>query len=325
LKTNQILFLILLLSITACTSVNRNGNNKSDILENADKEISKQYITVLGVTQDAGFPQINCNKECCKDFSEGNQEMKLVSCLGLIDKEYNQKWLFDATPDIKQQIQLLNKHHIDNERVIDGIFLTHAHMGHYTGLMELGREALGASDIPVYAMPKMKSFLENNGPWSQLVSLQNISIKALQKDSAVQLNSSLKVVPFLVPHRDEFSETVGYKIIGQHKSALFIPDIDKWEKWQKNIVDAVKDVDYAFLDATFFANGELERDMNEIPHPFISETTLLFEDESLETRNKIYFIHFNHTNLALKESHHLKDSVINLGFRFAKRRDNFGL
>jgi pyrroloquinoline quinone biosynthesis protein B len=324
LKTNHILYLIVLLLITACTSVVNNENNTDDsnVIKN---KISNQYITVLGVSQDAGFPQINCEKPCCKDYFDEKTTSKFVSCLGLIDKDNNQKWLFDATPDIKEQIHLLKDKHLYNKTIVDGIFLTHAHMGHYTGLMELGREALGASNIPVYAMPKMKSYLETNGPWSQLVSLNNISIKPLENDSLVQLNSSLKVVPFLVPHRDEFSETVGFKIIGQHKSALFIPDIDKWEKWEQNIIDAVKNVDYAFLDATFFTNGELERDMSEIPHPFITETTTLFEDERLETRNKIYFIHFNQTNPALSESHHLKDSIINIGFRFAKRGDNFEL
>eukprot|EP00957_Ditylum_brightwellii_P156501 11911053-Ditylum_brightwellii.AAC.1 len=66
----------------------------------------------------------------------------------------------------------------------DGIFLTHAHIGHYTGLMYLGREALGAVDVPVYAMPRMRSFLKNNGPWSQLVSLGNINIQNLEEKSA---------------------------------------------------------------------------------------------------------------------------------------------
>ena len=198
-------------------------------------------------------------------------------------------------------------------------------MGHYAGLMELGREALGSSKIPVYAMPRMKKYLETNGPWSQLVQLNNIVIQSIYSDSTFTLNAQLKVTPILVPHRDEFSETVGYRIEGNKKSALFIPDIDKWTKWSLDIIDEVKQVDYAFLDATFFNNGELERNMSEIPHPFIIETTSLFENETRKTKNKIYFIHFNHTNPALKNNHHLKDSIKNLGFRFAKQGDNFEL
>ena len=133
------------------------------------------------------------------------------------------------------------------------------------------------------------------------------------------------MTPILVPHRDEYSETVGYKIEGQKKSALFIPDIDKWHRWNRSIIDEVKKVDYAFLDASFFKEGELKRDMSKIPHPFTSETTTLFENESLETKGKIHFIHFNHTNPTILNSHHLKDSIRSLGFNFAKEGDIYEL
>ena len=138
-------------------------------------------------------------------------------------------------------------------------------MGHYAGLLYFGKEALGKKDIRVFSMPKMKNFLINNGPWSQLVTSQNIVFEDLKKDSIIPLSNTLKVTPFLVPHRDEFSETVGYKIEGKNKSALFIPDINKWSLWEKNIVEEVKKVDYAFLDATFFKEGEINRPMSEVP------------------------------------------------------------
>ncbi|WP_250432841.1 MBL fold metallo-hydrolase [Hanstruepera flava] len=233
--------------------------------------------------------------------------------------------MFDATPDITEQVENLKTNHLNNNKVIDGVFLTHAHIGHYTGLMYFGREAIGGKSIPVYAMPRMKSYIENNGQWSQLITLKNIDISPLHNDSTIVLNSNLRVTPFLVPHRDEFSETVGYKIEGKTKSALFIPDIDKWDVWERDIIDEVNQVDYAFLDASFFADGELERDMSKIPHPFTSETTTLFENESEATKNKIHFIHFNHTNPAIKDSHPLKDSIQNLGFRFPKEGSVFEL
>ena len=191
--------------------------------------------------------------------------------------------------------------------------------------MYLGREAMGAKKVPVYAMPKMQHFIETQGPWSQLVKLNNIAIQSLQHDSTVVLTPALKVTPFLVPHRDEFSETVGYKIEGTKKSALFIPDINKWEQWERDIVAAVKTVDYAFLDATFFKNGEIPRPMSEVPHPFIEETLRLFEGESEAVKNKIHFIHFNHSNPALKAQHRLKDSVQALGYHFAKEGRVYGL
>jgi pyrroloquinoline quinone biosynthesis protein B len=235
------------------------------------------------------------------------------------------KYIFDATLDFTQQVHNLKVDHLDNGNVIDGVFLTHAHIGHYTGLMYLGFEAMGAKEIPLYVMPQMKTYLETNGPWSQLVSMKNIQTKELQNDSTIVLDNNLKVTPFLVPHRDEYSETVGYKIEGQSKTVLFIPDINKWELWVKDIVEEVKKVDYAFIDATFFKDGEIPRPMKDIPHPFIVETTTLFENESFETKSKIHFIHLNHTNPALMSTHRLKDSIQNLGFNFAREGAIFPL
>ncbi|WP_298903742.1 MBL fold metallo-hydrolase [uncultured Psychroserpens sp.] len=300
-------------------------NCKKKEVETIGARDFKQYITVLGIAQDAGFPQIDCEKACCMSFYEEKESKKMVSCLGLVDLEAKKKWLFDATPDMPEQIQILKTKHLDNNNVIDGVFLTHAHIGHYTGLMHFGFEALGGDDIPIYAMPRMKTFLETNGPWSQLVSFNNIKLNGLQKDSTVNISSSLKITPLQVPHRDEFSETVGYKVKGPHKSALFIPDIDKWHLWERDIIEEVKRVDYAFIDASFFRDGELKRDMSKIPHPFTTETTTLFQNESLETKRKIYFIHFNHTNPTLKDTHPLKDSIQNLGFNFAKEGAEFEL
>ena len=226
---------------------------------NKKEDNFKQYITVLGIAQDGGYPHIGCQKECCANYYNGKNKRKSVVSLGLIDSQQKQKWLFEATPDMHTQLADLENNHLKTSTIIDGVFLTHAHIGHYTGLMYFGREALGKKDIPVYAMPKMKAFLENNGPWNQLVTLQNIELKSLQNDSIIKLNNNIKVTPFLVPHRDEFSETVGYKIEGKNKSALFIPDIDKWYKWKKDIIAEVKQVDYTFLDAAFLNQNEVKR------------------------------------------------------------------
>jgi pyrroloquinoline quinone biosynthesis protein B len=301
------------------------SNEEKPVSSKKTKNQFQQYITVLGIAQDAGYPQINCEKKCCKAYYEGKESKKLVSCIGVVDKNANKKYIFDATPDFTEQTQILKDNHLDNGSVIDGVFLTHAHIGHYTGLMYLGFEALGGDKIPVYAMPRMKNYLETSGSWSQLVGYNNIDIKPLRNDSIVNLNNKLKVTPMLVPHRDEYSETVGYKIEGANKTALFIPDIDKWQKWERNIIEEVKKVDYAFVDASFFRDGELDRDMSKIPHPFTTQTTTLFENESLETKSKIHFIHYNHTNPTIREQHHLKDSIIHLGFNFAKKGDVYAL
>jgi len=288
------LLLLFCISLFSC-------NKETRVVEN--KKESKQYITVLGIAQDAGYPQIGCQKKCCANFYNGTYK--------------KQKWLFEATPDIATQLASLEQNHLKTNTLIDGIFLTHAHIGHHTGLMYFGREALGRQGTKVFVMPKMKTYLSKNGPWNQLVKLENIVFKNLQNDATITLNKNLKVTPFLVPHRDEFSETVGYKIEGENKTALFIPDINKWEKWQKNIIAEVKKVDYAFLDATFFKDGEINRPMSEIPHPFIEETVHLFKGEDIATKNKILFIHFNHTNPTLQNTATEKTTVEKLGFKFA--------
>jgi pyrroloquinoline quinone biosynthesis protein B len=185
---------------------------------------------------------------------------------------------------------------------------------------------MGASSIPVYAMPRMKSFLQNNGPWEQLVSLNNIAIQKLKNSETVKLTSGLSITPFLVPHRDEYSETVGYRIDGPEKTLIFIPDIDKWSKWKKDIRDEVTNVDYALLDGSFYANGEIpNRDMSAIPHPFITETMNLFKSTSTTDKSKIHFIHLNHTNPALKENSDANNNIINQGFHIAYEGQKFEL
>jgi|TARA_B110000263_G_scaffold157238_1_gene136612 pyrroloquinoline quinone biosynthesis protein B len=274
------------------------------------------YVMVLGVAQDAGYPQINCKKECCAAAWENVELQRTTSCLAIIDPISKEQWIIDATPNIKQQLQLL-KQKTGTEK-LDGILLTHAHMGHYTGLMHFGREVMGTNKIPVFAMPRMRTFLEENGPWSQLVELENISLQNLKADSTFNLNKNIKATPFIVPHRDEFSETVGYEILINNKSLIFIPDIDKWEKWETNISELIQKVDYVFLDATFYKNGELQRDMSEIPHPFVEESMKLFSTLTKTDKQKVYFIHYNHTNPLLIEGSNAQKEVSEKGFNFAK-------
>ena len=275
---------------------------------------NEPYVIVLGTAQDGGYPQAGCHETCCDKAWNTRSLKRNVSCIAIVDPANKKQWIFDATPDIKYQLQLLkNKSKINN---VSGVFLTHAHIGHYTGLMYFGKEAISTKNLPVFCMPKMKSFIKNNAPWSQLVDIKNITLKSLQDSSEVILNSKIKVIPFLVPHRNEYSETVGYKLIINKTTIIFIPDIDKWEDWNKNVIEIIKDVDYAFLDATFYDDTELKRDMKKIPHPFVKETMKLFHDFS--NKEKIHFIHFNHTNpLIFKESTE-KNELIQSGFNIAE-------
>lgn len=289
-------------------------------------EQSSVTLHILGTVQDGGSPHIGCQKSCCTElFKNPDPDRKVVS-LGVVDRENQKSYLFEATPDMPSQLKLLKEHAHNKEETPDGIFVTHAHIGHYTGLMYLGREALGGTNVPLYAMPKMKKFLETNGPWKQLVSLKNIDIRPLKNKVATQLTPNIKVVPFTVPHRDEYSETVGYRIIGPNKSVLFIPDIDKWSKWEKDILKEIQHVDYAFLDATFFDGPEINsRNIAEIPHPFVIESIRLFENLPESEKPKVHFIHFNHTNALLNQNSDSYKTVLEAGFNVSAFNQNFNL
>ena len=284
-------------------------------------------LILLGTLQDAGAPQINCNKKCCQGLFEQADLVRRVSSLGLLDFNTQKKYLFDATPDISKQLHALKKASpIATSSIVDGIFLTHAHIGHYTGLMYLGKEAVNATEVSVFAMPKMSSFISNNGPWSQLVTNRNIALQPLVANQPISLSPTLQVTPFLVPHRDEYSETVGYLIEGPHKKALFIPDIDKWNQWELNLTTELKKVDYAFLDATFYSAKELgNRDMSQIPHPSVLETIQTLKDLSMEERAKVIFTHFNHTNPLLDSTSEATKKVLALGFKIGRIHDRFPL
>ncbi|MFT5331769.1 MAG: pyrroloquinoline quinone biosynthesis protein B [Porticoccaceae bacterium] len=275
------------------------------------------YLYVLGVAQDAGFPQAGCYKPHCMPGWEKPETKIGATSLALIDPASKKKYIFEATPDFPEQLFMLEQEAPTDEFELSGIFITHAHIGHYTGLMYLGREVIGADQMPVYVMPKMKRYLTNNGPWSQLIDLNNIELMTLNNRSVVEL-SNLKVMPFIVPHRDEFSETVGFSIKGPNKTALFIPDINKWSQWERDIADQVQASDYALIDATFFNNGELPgRDMSKIPHPLVTETMDALSNLSKEHRAKVWFIHMNHTNPLLNLNSEQAKTVRAQGYNIA--------
>jgi pyrroloquinoline quinone biosynthesis protein B len=285
-------------------------------LAHAEPEV---YLQVLGIAQDAGYPQANCYQPHCMRAWENPELRRLTSSIAVVDTGAKNKYLFDATPDIREQLYQLNKAAPDREYRLDGVFLTHAHIGHYTGLMHFGHEASGSSNVPVYAMPRMVSFLSENGPWDQLVRYENIRLMPLSDGAPMTFSDRLRVTPILVPHRDEYSETVGYRIEGPEKTAIFIPDIDKWDRWESNLRTVVRTVDYALIDATFFADGELPgRDMSKILHPFVSESMALLEDLTEEEKARVIFIHMNHTNPLLIDGSPAQMEVEARGFRFAR-------
>lgn len=314
------IYSVLFFLILGCSSNNKESKENSKSKKGVE-------LIVLGTVQDAGSPQIACTKDCCKKLFSQPDSSRRVVCLGLVDYDNEAKWLIEATPDIANQIHHLNSFcSFSKKEVPDGIFITHAHIGHYTGLMYLGKEAMNANKVPVYAMPQMSEFLKSNGPWSQLIENENIKISPINSELEIKLSSNISILPLKVPHRDEFSETVGFKIIGPSKKVLFIPDIDKWQKWEKNIIEEIKTCDYVFIDATFFDGEEINnRNIAEIPHPFVIESIELFKSLNEKDKAKINFIHFNHTNPLLMDGHEKTKAVIKNGFRVSRLNQVFNL
>lgn len=275
------------------------------------------YVVVLGIGQDAGVPQMACTSPFCEKAWKDPSLRKMVSSIALVDPRSHKRWIFDATPDLPAQFELLKRKSGDRSNELAGIFLTHAHIGHYTGLMYLGRESMNARAVPVYAMPRMSDFLRKNGPWSQLVDIRNIKLNGLQADRAVKLADDLSVTPFLVPHRDEFSETVGYRIAFRDESIVFIPDIDKWQKWDGDLAETVRANEYLLVDGTFFKDGEIPRPISEVPHPFVTETMEMLKDLPRREKGKVIFTHFNHSNPLVQGDKEARRTVYSKGFAVA--------
>ena len=282
------------------------------------------FIIILGTAQDGGYSQSGCLKGCCKRVWEDSSLRRLTTSIAVINPETNEAWLIDATPDFKEQIHILNTLSPRGKSCkLSGIFLTHGHIGHYTGLIYLGLEVMNTNDINVYAMPKMLEFLNNNAPWNQLILNKNIRLNPLSENSPVTLTTKISLSPIIVPHRGELTETVGYKIEGPNKTILFIPDIDYWDK---KTLGLINNVDIAIVDGTFFDKNEVpERNIGETPHPLIIESMKLFKELPREHKEKIFFIHFNHTNPVLLAKSIESKTVSDGGFCIAQEEQIIGL
>lgn len=283
-------------------------------------------FVILGAGQDAGAPQIGNPS----DPAWNDPSLRLfATSAALVDRLVGDRYLFEATPHITDQLQILDTivHSEWPGMSVSGIFITHAHMGHYGGLMFAGFEAANANDIPVHAMPRLTEYLSSNGPWDQLVRYDNIELNPLEERTPTALiGERITVTPYTVPHRDEYSETVGFVIDTPGQSVLFLPDLDSFDEWESEhgivIEDMIARVDYAFLDATFYDDNELPgRDMGAIPHPRVAASMDRFDALPEAERSKVWFIHYNHTNPVRFEDSSETLTVLERGYKIARRGD----
>lgn len=285
------------------------------------------YLIVLGIAQDGGVPQAGTKDH--RGWREDAFKHHVV-CVAIVDPERSTRWMVESTPDFPEQLHMLDDiAPVDRTPGLEAIFLTHAHIGHYTGLMWFGHEAMGTQEVSVYAMPRMAAYLKTNGPWSHLLRNANITLKPLSNGIPVPLTSNLTIEPFRVPHREEYSETVGYRIEGPSRSALFIPDVDSWEAWDEEgtrVEELISRADVAYLDGTFYTETEVTgRRVSTFPHPAITHTMRRLGSLSPEDRRKVRFIHLNHTNLALIPGGEARRAIEGSGFRVAEEMERVEL
>jgi pyrroloquinoline quinone biosynthesis protein B len=276
-------------------------------------------VILLGASQDAGFPQPGCTCQNCSAAHVNPDMAEMPSSIAIIDHTAESFWIIDATPALPAQFSLLQQ--LPGNYSFKGIFLTHAHIGHYTGLMYFGREAMNDKGLPVHASARLCSFLEKNKPWSFLVSLGNISLVPIIADQPIEITPILSVLPVEVPHRAEFTDTYAFTIQGPSRRLFYCPDIDSWELWSRDIVSFLSDIDYALLDGTFYNAGEIDRQCtDEIPHPPVEQTV----DKLQGVSSKITFVHMNHSNPLYRDGSE-RNRLVDMGFRIGKKGQKWQL
>lgn len=240
-------------------------------------------LIVLGTAQDGGNPQLG---------SEARGAPRLVSSIAVMTDD-GTTLLADVTPDVKAQVAHLRTLETYQARsgpnAVDHITLTHGHMGHYTGLVQFGREAHNADAIPTWVTPSMASYLGENQPWRALLDGDHLDVRAGGQPGEIAPGLTLRLVP--VPHRAEFTDTVGISI---NDEALFLPDIDSWEAWPEAEAELSRHR-VCLLDASFSSLSEIPgRDLTNIPHPLVSDTLERFRH--LTPGRRLILTHINHSN-----------------------------
>ena len=300
-------------------------------LEAAAAPRAAPFVRVVGTVQDGGLPHAACEHEGCRLARQGRAPARFVSSLAVVLPASNEVFLIDATPDIRPQLDLLSDVRRPPADRVDrsplaGVFLTHAHIGHYLGLAFFGFEAVHTRNLPVWTTPRMADFLSSNGPWSQLVEKGNIELRTATPGVPIELSPEVSVTAFSVPHRDEFSDTVGYIIRGPTRSLLFVPDTDKWATWDPSLLDRLKGIDVALLDGSLFSAAELPgRSIEEIGHPMIGTTMDLLERRGGGGDLDTLFIHLNHSNPALLPDSEARREIDARGFAVAIEGQEFEL
>lgn len=254
-------------------------------------------FVVLGSAQDGGVPQLGSGHPV--SVAGDLVPARMASSLAVLTEAG--ALVLDVSPDIRHQLALLG------ETTLAGLAITHGHMGHYTGLLQFGKEAANSQELPLIATPSLLSFLEANQPWRDIVTNHLTPIPTTSHASLAGVQFEL--IP--VPHRADYTDTVAISVEG---TVLYLPDIDRWDAWSE--ADAVIAAhDLAFLDATFWSRDEVlgNRSVAEVPHPPVTDTLERFS----HLADRIVLTHLNHTNPVADPASPQAAEVVAAGFRIA--------
>jgi pyrroloquinoline quinone biosynthesis protein B len=248
-----------------------------------DNSVMTYSLIILGSGQDGGSPQVGT--DASDGLARSASSIAVTSDDGTV-------LLFDASPDLRSQYQCLVAH-CGYAPPLDGVFVTHGHMGHYAGLLHFGKEAASTDGLPLFAPSSVLGFLEENEPWATLITGEHLV--PISIDDATATVGRITVSAVHVPHRAEFTATVGYSIaIDDNPWLFYLPDIDGWDEWP-----AADEVftrhDVCLIDATFSSMDELPgRDIAAIKHPLVPDTIERFQH--LTADHTMILTHINHSN-----------------------------
>ncbi len=275
-------------------------------------------VVVLGNAQDAGVPHAGCRCRRCRKAFADPRLSQYAAALAVVDTRPKPAgvWLIDATPDIGRQLNLMapvlgpNPCAPGRLRQPDGVFLTHAHMGHTAGLAQFGPEAMNVRDLPVYGPSRLLEKLRTTELWAPLIA--NLDLRPLEPGSPVSLGPGLSLVGVPIPHRDEIDAgTFAYRVEGPERRLLYLPDIDAWDLWPAARVE-LSQCDLALVDATFYGRDETGG-RSSVPHPLVPDTLALWDGLPCQ----LILTHLNHTNPLLDKDSPERVSVIAAGAQVA--------
>ncbi len=280
-------------------------------------------VMVLGSAQDGGLPQFGAHTALDEAARAGTIPRRSSSCLAVVGDD-GRVLLLDAGPDLKAHEEVLATNPALGRRTalspVDGVIITHAHVGHYGGLLHFGREVQAAHGLPCWVTREMAHFLESEAPWRLAVEQGHLDLRAHDPPVTFAPWADLEISLLPVPHRHETSDTVAISVNG---SALYLPDIDSWDDWPE-AEEVVAAHSAAFLDATFWSSDELPlRDMADIKHPLVLDTLGRFGH--LASTRRLVLTHLNHTNPVCDPTSDEHARVLDAGFEIALEGLTIGL